>query len=553
MPPAVAVGIARDRTRSRAPGANRVVLRLVARRAVRAGALWGTLFAVYTVAQVAAYTAGYPTQRARDELLAAYGHNAGLEALLGDASAIATPRGYAEWRLLGVLGVVGSVWGILLATRLTRGEEEAGRTELLLAGATTRNRASAQTLAGLAGGVVALFALSFVGALLAAGSPGMHIGVRSAAFFAAVLVAGPAVFLAAGFLTSQLATSRAAAGAVAGGVFTASYVIRMVADSGPALRWLRWASPIGWVELVRPLTAPDTAPLVPLVASVVVLAALGLGLAGRRDVGVGIVPGRGSRAPALGLLGHPLGLAFRTSRTAILGWLTAVSVLAFLIGSLAKSSTRDPSGSADIERALSRLGGTRSGVDLYLGLTFLAVALLVSAIAVGQAAATRGEEASGRVENLIARPVSAAAWLRQRLALAAVVVCCVATDAGLLAWLGTQTQGGGSSLPGLVLAGWNVAPPALLLLGVGALTFAVRPRSTSLVTYGYLAWSVLVEFLAAVARVNHWLLNTSVFFHVAPAPATTPDWRANGVVTALALVLMAVAVRRFGRRDIVQE
>ncbi len=38
------------------------------------------------------------------------------------------------------LMVLGAVWGLLTATRLLRGEEDAGRWELLLAGQTTRER-----------------------------------------------------------------------------------------------------------------------------------------------------------------------------------------------------------------------------------------------------------------------------------------------------------------------------------------------------------------------------------------------------------------------------
>ena len=46
--------------------------------------------------------------------------------------------------------MLGAVWALLVATRLTRGEEDAGRWELLLAGGTTRGRALSLVMAGLA-------------------------------------------------------------------------------------------------------------------------------------------------------------------------------------------------------------------------------------------------------------------------------------------------------------------------------------------------------------------------------------------------------------------
>jgi ABC-2 type transport system permease protein len=60
--------------------------------------------------------------------------------------------GYTAYHVIGVLGIIGAVWGLLAATRLLRGEEEAGRWELLLAGRTTRRRAAAAAIAGLASG-----------------------------------------------------------------------------------------------------------------------------------------------------------------------------------------------------------------------------------------------------------------------------------------------------------------------------------------------------------------------------------------------------------------
>ena len=66
----------------------------------------------------------------------------GLNALLGLPHAMNTVAGWAEWRFVGILGAIGCIWGLLTSTRLMRGEEEAGRYELLLAGQTTRLRAA---------------------------------------------------------------------------------------------------------------------------------------------------------------------------------------------------------------------------------------------------------------------------------------------------------------------------------------------------------------------------------------------------------------------------
>ena len=57
----------------------------------------------------------------------------------------------------------------------------------------------------------------------------------------------------------------------------------------------------------------------------------------------------------------------------------------------------------------------------YLGVSFL-ITLLVTFIAAGQISLARHEEASGRVEHLLVRPVSWSGWMLGRLAVAAGVV-----------------------------------------------------------------------------------------------------------------------------------
>ena len=52
-----------------------------------------------------------------------------------------TVGGYAAWRVGGVLSIVAALWGLMAAVRALRGEEEAGRQELVLAGVVARRRA----------------------------------------------------------------------------------------------------------------------------------------------------------------------------------------------------------------------------------------------------------------------------------------------------------------------------------------------------------------------------------------------------------------------------
>jgi ABC-2 type transport system permease protein len=170
-----------------------------------------------------------------------------------------------------------------------------------------------------------------------------------------------------------------------------------------------------------------------------------------------------------------------------------------------------------------------------IGLTFLILALLIALIAAGQITAMRTEEADGYLENLLVRPVSRTSWFAGRLGLCSLLLLTAGLLAGLGAWAGVASQHSGVRFGSLLTAGLNVVPPGLFLLGLGALVLGAWPRLTSAVVYGYLAWSFLVEFAGGVIHTSHWLLGTSVFFHMVPAPATTPDGTSMAGLTALGI------------------
>src|ERR1017187_2810410 len=309
----------------------------------------------------------------------------------------------------------------------------------------------------------------------------------------------------------------------------------MVADTNQGLHWLLWLSPLGWIEETRPLTDPNPVALLPVLVLLIAVTAATLHLAGTRDIGAASLPGRDSSQPHLALLGGSAGLAVRLMRPVALGWLFAVAAFAVLIGTTAESSAQDATGSQGIQQAIGRLGGHGSLVADGLGLTFLILALLIALIAAGQITAMRTEEADGYLENLLVRPVSRASWLAGRLGLSCLLLLTAGLLAGVGAWAGAARQPRGVGFGSLLTAGLNVVPPALFLLGLGALVLGAWPRLTSAVVYGYLAWSFLVEFAGGVAHTSHWLLDTSVFFHMVPAPATSPDWSSMAVITGLGI------------------
>src|SRR5690242_10094256 len=88
---------------------------------------------LYTVANVVGYRDTYPTAAERERFAAAFGDNVALRLFYGLPHDLATVAGYVEFRVVGILSVFLAAWAVFAAVRALRGEEDAGRFELILA------------------------------------------------------------------------------------------------------------------------------------------------------------------------------------------------------------------------------------------------------------------------------------------------------------------------------------------------------------------------------------------------------------------------------------
>ena len=531
---------------SRHPGL--VSARLTARRAMRGALVWGAVFGLSAWVEVSQFANEYPTAADRTRLVQTMGSSVGLQAIFGPSPMIDTPGGYMAAHAVGVFGIIiGAVWGLLAGTRLLRGEEEAGRWELLLAGPTTRLRATASAIAGLGIGLLTLWAVTAASYLAIGASPQARFPVSASLFAATATVAPAAIFLAVGALCSQLAASRRQAASLAAAVFGVAYLIRVVAYSSSTLHWLRWASPLGWVDELRALTGSRPLVLIPIAVTIAAAAALTSLLAGRRDLGASVLAAHDTAAARTRRLGSPLGLACRLSRGSVLGWSAGLAVGGFVVGLAVKGTDRIWANQTG--GVFARLAGARGGA-IYLGMIFLLFAALIMMAAGGQVAATREEEAEGRLDHLLARPVTRLSWLAGRFAVSTAGLAIAGLIAGLFTWAGAAATGAGLSFATMLAAGVNLVPGGVFVLGIGILVHGLAPRFAVIAAYLAVAWSFLIEIVGASLGLSHWLLDTSVLHHIARAPAAPVQWDMAATLTAIGIAAAIAGAIAFTRRDL---
>ncbi len=502
------------------------------------------LFAAVAYLQPVAYRHSYPSAGSRLDFARSFGDNKAIRLFYGVPHDLLSVGGYTAWRVGGTLAIFAAVFGLLASVRALRTEEDAGRSELVLAGVLGRRAAYLSAIAGVGVQVLVLWAALWVGLVLA------RLPAGQSAFLALSVASVIPVFAGVGALASQAAPTRRIALELGGGVVVLALLARVIADTASGVGWLRWLSPLGWAEEMRPFTGGR--PLVVLlpVAATAVLLWAAMRIAQSRDVGSGLIPARDSAAPRLGQLSSPTAFALRSERGSLLVWGGGVGAFAFILGVISNSIS-SAGISKNLQRELEKLGSgsilTPSG---YLGFTFIFFVLAVSLFCIAQIGAARHEEADEQLETMLALPVSRRAWLSGRLWIAVAAAVGLSLLAGALAWGGAASAGVSVSLPRMLEAGANCLPVALLFLGVAALAYGLFPRASAGIAYGLVVVAFLWQLFGSLLGAPHWLVELTPFAHVGLVPAEAFRAGAAAVMIGAGALAAGAAVLVFERRDL---
>ena len=505
---------------------------------------WTVVLVAIGAGVVATFEDRVPTEAAREAANALEGVPA-FEALFGRFVQPGTLEGFVLSRWTGMFAIFVAVWGLLAATKLLRGAEESGHVEPLRTGAL-----SPRALLGSA--VVALlswFAIFAVGVGATHSAAGMDAATSWAlGGVMGLLATGSA---AVGTLASQVATTRRQATRLAGAVLGAALVVRVLAAATTTPDWVWWATPFGWIGFLHEADAARGMVFTAFAALVVVLLATAFILA-RRDLHAGLVSADERSAKTTRSLGGQLGLTARLTSLAALGWAGVLAAAAFVFTVLTDDFVAVVSDMPEATAMVEQMGYTAMDtpdgfVALVLGLFFfVGVALFPAA----QVAAIREEEASWRIEHLLARPIGRVRWLATRTLAAAVGVAVLALAVAVAVWAATTLGGTALSAGDALLAGINLMPAAWLFLGLGVLVFGLVPRLTAPLAYGFVIAAYLLDFVGPLLELPDALLDASPFRHLAEVPVADLDVTAAAIMLGIGALAAVAGIAAFHRRDL---
>src|SRR5574340_813458 len=361
------------------------------------------------------------------------------------AERLDTLGGYLTYHNVTLLMLLLAVYGAVQGSRVIRAGEIQHSLEEILATGWTRRAVIRDRTGGFLI-IVVLISLALglgTAAAMAAGDEPDFAGSMVSMLGVGLCAT---VGYSLGLLVSQFTrTARAAAG-VSSIVLTALYVLNNVWEELGWFRWVRFVSPFYYANFLRALV-PGYGFDLPAVAALVVMSAVFVGLATwafeRRDYGAALWERRSvrtARAAVPGVRRQRAGgsvwaaMLYR-GRFSLIAWAAGAGTLSLLMMALEPAVIDMWS---TFSKYMPGTGGSQ-GVSIettYAGFSAEVVALVIVAYVISQTAIWSADLAEGRVEAVLAAPVSWTRLVLERLVALLVGVGCITAGSIIGLWLG---------------------------------------------------------------------------------------------------------------------
>lgn len=471
--------------------------------------------------------------------------NPAIRILSGPPVALDNPGGFTVWRTGTAVSVLASGWIMLAATRITRGEEDSRRWDLLLVGRLRMADLVARCLAALVG------CSALIGVPIATGLLAARTEPTGAVIYAFGTAGSAATFATAALLAAQIMPSRSGATGLTAAALGISLILRMISDGSHQLAWLAWVTPFGLAARSAPYAENRIVPLVVLSAFPIVLAGAALFAASHRDLGDGVVTVPVSRRARTRSLQSISGFAFRRTVRITLGWATGIAAYFFLVGVLLPSILELFQTNPRIAKLAAPAGmGGHELVNVGAAVLFGVLAVLTGLYAAVRLAAMVADEKASRLDLLFAQPISRVHLVSTEIMVTIGGVVALHCSAAIGIWGGATITGAPLQLSDSLAGALNSVPVALLAVGAAAVGVGWLPSAAAAIGALPVVGGFLVNVIMKSTNAPGWAANLSPWAHLAAVPDAPPDWAATAVFLLVGAALAALGVYGYAQRDL---
>lgn len=503
--------------------------------------IWLLALTALTAGTAASFLGLYPSEAERQAL---------TTAMINPATTAMVGRGYGldnytfgamlGHQMLAMTALTAGIMNILFVSRNTRGDEEDGKTETLLALPIGRTSSLTSVItSALLLNVVLVLAMT--GALVMLDIESINLE-GSLLYSAAIGLCG--FFFAAGTaFSAQLAQGAKTATGLAFGLLMTAYALRAAGDVNENA--LSWFSPIGWAQRTEVFVSNIWWPLWLLAGSSFFVAGSALYINAARDTGAGLFSASKGRKEAGFLLQGTGGLIWRLQRTGIFFWTAALFLLGITYGSVLTDTE------AFFESTNVMQGVVSQTSDLTLSEQFLPVLMSVMALigtipVVMAALKIKAEEKKDRMQHILGRSVSRIGLLAHYagFSIALSIVMMLATAGGMALAIDQESL----SVSAVFASALLYLPAFWVMTGLAVLLIGFFPKYT-FVIWLYLGYSFIAVYFGEIFQFPEWVGELTPFGWVSSYPVEDINPMPAIGLMLISLIIGAAGFVGFIRRD----
>ena len=495
------------------------------------------------------YESVYPSLETRTVLIEQMRKSPGTRLLYGYVPLPGRLGQLLQWETGTFLLVCTALMAILLTCRVLRADEDEGLVEVLRATGAGRSVPFLVPVALIWVVVVALSA--GVGGILTWQTESIEeLTVSGAWALAGTICVTGWAFSAMAAVACQLGRQVGQARGLSMLVLALAFAMRVSADQisdDTDSDWLRWLTPLGWRDLVRPYT-DDRFAVLPVCCTVAITVALSaMVLAARREYLDGYLPDRSSSRRRWRVRGH-MDLLGRLSWRSLIGWALASTALALLYGSVS-GSIKDLLAPGSPTASWVGKMAVGSPVEQFMSLMTVVTTLLVAVAAVRRVNGLAGLERTGLVEVELAAGVGRGRVLLSHVLYALIesIVLLLVSATVLAATTVTQLTDDHAVARSFVFT-VSQLPGMMAAIGIAAALVGLAPKLAGL-SWAAVTWSAFAQFFGGLVEIKDWAKDLSVLGHHLDVVGT-PDWEPLAVQTVVGLIGIMIGLVAYTRRDL---
>jgi len=495
------------------------------------------------------YESVYPSLATRTVLIEQMRKSPGTRLLYGYVPLPGRLGQLLQWETGTFLLVCTALMAILLTCRVLRADEDEGLVEVLRATGAGR---SVPFLVPVALVWVVVGALSAgVGGLLTWQTGSIEeLTVSGAWALAGTICVTGWAFSAIAAMACQLGRQVGQARGLSMLVLALAFAMRVSADQisdGTDSDWLRWLTPLGWRDLVRPYTDDRFAVLLACCAITIAVMLSAAVLAARREYLDGYLPDRSSSRRRWRVRGH-MNLLARLSWRSLVGWALVSTALALLYGSVS-GSIKDLLAPGSPTASWVGKMAVGSPVEQFMSLMTVVTTLLVAVAAVRRVNRLAGLERAGLVEVELAAGVSRGRVLLSQVLCALIesIVLLLVSATVLAATTATQLTDDHAVARSFVFT-VSQMPGMVAAIGIATALVGLAPKLAGL-SWAAVTWSAFAQFFGGLVELKDWAKDLSVLGHHLDVVGT-PDWKPLAVQALVGLIGIMTGLVAYTRRDL---